>query len=261
MANGCDIFNMNTKLQLEDLYFPLVHKKAPELSTVPKLHVIKGCLQKVDPDTTFTFLLIHGGEKRAQNSNYWAPLYEFFSSSGTFYAVENIEHTLEAYMDTEKTFEINKITALSNELKNINDDQIVLVARASGVRMAIGLVKKNPHKFHSLIFIAPDLKEREILMLPQEIKETHLLIVWSKDDPITSFSNFDTWAFVFPGLKEEQNFEKEIQPGKHQILRSLIFDHLRKPNEEWRAHIPELEHIEEFTEAASIFLSNSFVVD
>eukprot|EP01099_Mayorella_cantabrigiensis_P002970 TRINITY_DN233_c0_g1_i2.p1 TRINITY_DN233_c0_g1~~TRINITY_DN233_c0_g1_i2.p1 ORF type:complete len:253 (+),score=62.31 TRINITY_DN233_c0_g1_i2:176-934(+) len=143
-------------------------------------------------------LLVHGADRKTQNSEYWKPFLPQLSKYGRVVAVDMLgygasEPGAETPMDIQippKQQAISLLYLISSLQTSFPEiKQVVLFARSYGGRVVAELLNNSTtpevvSKISQVVLIAPAIGGSNVLTLPDRLKNIPYLVFWAQDDPV-----------------------------------------------------------------------------
>jgi len=211
------------------------------------IHVVTGGIQD---ERKVTFFLLHGADRKTQNTTHFQRHFSWLNNLGKWYAVDMLGYGISipgSKANIPYTFPANQqIFALKKFIREKcpkPEDQIVLIGRSFGGKIALELADQLSPQIAAIILIAPPVSSDSLSRLAYKdiLVTKKVLAFWAENDPIVPFS-------------------------KSQVLVEFWNDNLKlvnvgnittPPNETWRAHCPENERAELFHSEVEEFLKPS----
>eukprot|EP01118_Nematostelium_gracile_P013242 TRINITY_DN4979_c0_g1_i1.p1 TRINITY_DN4979_c0_g1~~TRINITY_DN4979_c0_g1_i1.p1 ORF type:complete len:246 (-),score=53.61 TRINITY_DN4979_c0_g1_i1:33-770(-) len=193
-----------------------------------------------------SILLIHGGDRKVQNSKVWSMHESWLDRSAQYFAVDLLGHGNSTIQNEKPSYSVQEqADSLSQLIKQkiAPENNLIILGRSYGGRVGLELAslikKESVHpKLNGLVFIAPSIDDAMLKNVDSSILKLPSLFIWAEDDPIVPFQRSNS-----------------IVP-KFENSRLVPFGKLLKEGmEKWRAHVPENEKPEKFQDEVSSFLS------
>ncbi|MHA1414843.1 MAG: alpha/beta fold hydrolase [Candidatus Heimdallarchaeaceae archaeon] len=175
-------------------------------------------------------ILIHGGDRKFQNAQYWTPFFHDLSNSFTVFAIDLLGHgdsiSGESLAQSQRVpieTQIEVLKKFSDKVL-INYEKKIWVGRSYGANVVLHFTNKYPEVVTHLSLIAPAVSSTFVENLSDTVKNKPLMLFWAENDPIVPFANNHSFLKHFSDCKL-------VSAGTITCYET----------EKWRAHTPEME--------------------
>ena len=183
-------------------------------------------------------ILIHGGDRKFQNAQYWTPLFHDLSNSFTVFAIDLLGHGSSVLGGSQVQSQRASIEIQIEALRKFNDkvllnyEKKIWVGRSYGANVVLHFAHKYPEIVTHLSLIAPAVSSALVENICDLVKKKPLMLFWAENDPIVPFSNNHLFIKHFANCK---------------LANAGVVSF--SETEKWKAHTPEIEK-------KDLFLSN-----